>query len=548
MEVVKDAGKVGKEKHPRKVDTWLNYGTAGFRARAELLDHVLYRIGLLAALRSKSKGGVTIGVMITASHNPECDNGVKLVDPAGEMLEASWEKHAAHLANVNDADVSECLKSLIAALAIDLTIQPNIVFARDTRPSSEVLAQSLRDGLDVMQTHYTDYGVLTTPQLHYMVRCHNTKGQYGEATEDGYYKKLSTAFINLRGQKSVSGHYQPHICIDGANGVGALKMAQMMTYLKETITVDVYNDGKQGKLNDQCGADYVKIQQMAPQGLTLGLGMRCASFDGDADRIVFYYLDQGEKFCLLDGDKIATLIAGYLKELVTQSGLDLDLGLVQTAYANGSSTRFINNKLHVPVACVPTGVKHLHQRALQFDIGVYFEANGHGTVLFSEKAEKKVKELIIGTGVPEDQRLAALRLSAVIDLINQTVGDAVSDLLLVETVLLDKGWSIADWNAAYTDLPNRQLKVKVKDRTVIQTTDAERRATAPAGLQTEIDNLVALYNEARAFVRPSGTEDIVRIYAEADTRTNADKLAYEVSVQVYQLAGGIGKMPTPPTS
>jgi len=43
---------------------------------------------------------VTIGVMITASHNPECDNGVKLVDPAGEMLEASWEKHAAHLANV----------------------------------------------------------------------------------------------------------------------------------------------------------------------------------------------------------------------------------------------------------------------------------------------------------------------------------------------------------------------------------------------------------------------------------------------------------------
>jgi len=35
--------------------------------------------------------------------------------------------------NYSDADVSECLKSLIAALEIDLTIQPNIVFARDTR-------------------------------------------------------------------------------------------------------------------------------------------------------------------------------------------------------------------------------------------------------------------------------------------------------------------------------------------------------------------------------------------------------------------------------
>jgi len=37
----------------------------------------------------------------------------------------------------------------------------------------------------------------------------------------------------------------------------------------------------------------------------------------------------------------------------------------------------------VPVACEPTGVKHLHHRALQFDIGVYFEANGHGTVSIS---------------------------------------------------------------------------------------------------------------------------------------------------------------------
>ena len=26
-------------------------------------------------------------------------------------------------------------------------------------------------------------------------------------------------------------------------------MAQMMIYLKETLTVDIYNDGKQGKLN-----------------------------------------------------------------------------------------------------------------------------------------------------------------------------------------------------------------------------------------------------------------------------------------------------------
>lgn len=38
--------------------------------------------------------------MITASHNPEPDNGVKLVDPHGEMLEQSWEVLATKLANV----------------------------------------------------------------------------------------------------------------------------------------------------------------------------------------------------------------------------------------------------------------------------------------------------------------------------------------------------------------------------------------------------------------------------------------------------------------
>ena len=39
------------------------------------------------------------------------------------------------------------------------------------------------------------------------------------------------------------------------------------------------------------------------------------------------------------------LVAGYLKELLQESGLQLNLGLVQTAYANGSSTRYINENL-----------------------------------------------------------------------------------------------------------------------------------------------------------------------------------------------------------
>lgn len=31
------------------------------------------------------------GLMITASHNLEEDNGIKLIDPTGDMLEETWE-------------------------------------------------------------------------------------------------------------------------------------------------------------------------------------------------------------------------------------------------------------------------------------------------------------------------------------------------------------------------------------------------------------------------------------------------------------------------
>lgn len=58
----------------------------------------------------------------------------------------------------------------------------------------------------------------------------------------------------------------------------------------------------------------------------------------------------------------------------------------------------------------------------------------------------------------------------------------------------------------------------MSDRRVIDTTDAERRAVSPAGLQEAIDTLVKKHRLARSFVRPSGTEDVVRVYAEAETQ------------------------------
>lgn len=54
------------------------------------------------------------------------------------------------------------------------------------------------------------------------------------------------------------------------------------------------------------------------KGIEINPGERGCSFDGDADRIVYYYNDSQGRFHLLDGDKIATLISIFLKELLTQ--------------------------------------------------------------------------------------------------------------------------------------------------------------------------------------------------------------------------------------
>lgn len=385
--------------------------------------------------------------------------------------------------------------------------------------------------------------MLTTPQLHYMVRCHNTAGGYGEGTELGYYKKLSKAFLQLRAMTSKEKPQE--IKLDGANGVGGSKITQLVSHMKGELPLTVYNEGNIEKMNEKCGADFVKLHQCEPEGMTISVGDKCVTYDGDADRVMYFFIDDEKKFRLLDGDRIATLIAGYLKEKIDQAEITLDkeLGLVQTAYANGSSTKYAQEELKVPVAFAKTGVKYVHHRAEQFDIGVYFEANGHGTILFSADAVSKVNKMAKSAEAGSDQQKAALELVSTIDLINQSVGDAMSDMLVVETILNSRRWDLPKWYSCYNDLFNRQLKVKVQDRTVLKTSEIETEALEPKGLQDAINKAVAKFSQARSFARPSGTEDVVRVYAESDSREDADALALEVSQLVYDFAGGVGDRP-----
>lgn len=217
--------------------------------RADKLEYVMYRMGLLATLRSRVKNGRTIGVMITASHNPEPDNGVKLVDPMGEMLEQSWEKLATDLVNVTDLELQKEVEKIVRTHNIDLGSASCVYVGMDNRYHSPILLKAVSDGVLALKGNVRSFGIVTTPMLHYLVVCSNSNGAYGMATEEGYYFKLITAFKALRGSEFEKGNYKNRLLFDGANGVGARKMVQFLKRMDNELAVDVYNKGE-GKINE----------------------------------------------------------------------------------------------------------------------------------------------------------------------------------------------------------------------------------------------------------------------------------------------------------
>jgi phosphoacetylglucosamine mutase len=555
------------------------YGTAGFRYHHELLPPVMIRMGIFACFRSAAVHGDSVGIMITASHNPVQDNGIKLADSNGGMLPIQWEKMATDMANSDDINVDDIVQTKMV-----------VHVGYDTRPHSLPFSKLVISTAIAMGAMVVDHGCITTPMLHYHVlrsNPHNTPnvmlcGSKGANFQMEYIQSIIGSYIALLSTKktvekpSSKCRQRRELVVDCACGVGGSMIPHLNKLLERynseggilfnesLVQLIPINLPGEGPLNEKCGAEYVQKQQKLPtiySRIDFPLPSHyVASLDGDADRIVFHYKDKMGKLSLLDGDKIAVLISSFLQEEIdalakaVPEAKDIRCGIVQTAYANGASTYYLKNTVKTKVVIAKTGVKHVHTAAHDhFDVGTYFEANGHGTVLFGSKFYEllaKAEQKLMFTSRSMRSTVAWQRLRVLPSLINQAVGDALSDLFLVDAILYLKDMTCHEWNQIYRDLPSRQCKVEVVDRSVIHTNENETKATQPKNLQPTIDaaiRAVATNNDIsaspRAFVRPSGTENVVRVYAEAGSQHEADALASEAAAIIFKLCDGVGDLP-----
>jgi phosphoacetylglucosamine mutase len=579
-----------------------NYGTAGFRFKAEFMDGVMVRVGMLSMMillldqknSDVSNKQLSTGVMVTASHNDESYNGVKLANPDGSMLTPPQEYFVMKWVNERDSSAFQTFlekkaQEIVEKFKTRFEIMMRTVFVlnigRDTRSHSEPLSDILIEGAkafmgyvnsanaDPVKFAIRDHGILTTPMLHHIVLHSNRQllPSYIEPknSRKGYIETYAKAYVDLlKGlpttQKGLPTTRPGSLRIDAACGVGFRAVEE----LSEEITklagaesasiaptlLSVHNGEFDGPLNVLCGSEHLQTELEPPTWYTSKSTMKkaikvnsekfpyCCSLDGDADRIVFFGQNTRTDLAqLLDGDKIAILIAHVFKEkfeeanaAATRVGASLPtikIGIVQTAYANGASTDYVKKSLQIPVLLTKTGVKHLHHAAVEnFDVGIYFEANGHGTVVFSNAYENFAQQCLEEHGNPFFVQLHRL--------INPAVGDALCDMLLVDYLLRYLGgWTLEDWNTKlYDDLPSRMLKVSVTDRKIIRCNSDESVCLEPTSVQPLLQTAMKTVKNGRCFVRPSGTEDVVRVYAEAKTRKEADALANEAAKIVFFLS------------
>lgn len=435
-----------------------------FRSKAINIINFSYFFGQIIASMCH-KYNKNYGIMITASHNNYEDNGLKIVDNKGFIID-----------NQEKKQIIDCYFKNKLFDEKNNNNKYKIYFGYDTRKSSKIIYEKIVNGIH----HYdknikiVNFGLTTTPEHHYRI------------TNENYLYHI-VKMLNMNDNDI-------QIKIDCANGVGKFlfqdiyNLIENKTWIK-TIDFINYNTKQYELLNHHCGSDYYINNKNNYLKLSNGL---YASLDGDADRSIFFEIQNNNMTKLYDGDTLSLIYVYYLINYCHIE--EKDICVVYTSYSN---TGFIEHiKLNYPnimLKCSKTGVKNCEDIARNNrKIGIYFENNGHGTVLNNGSLDLKL-----------------------LNYINPVVGDGVINILLILILLnhMKKKFENFDYTKYY--LSNFQI-CNIENIEEFENDENETILLKPIIIVNEINKIEKKYNLKRIFIRKSKTENVLRVLIESD--------------------------------
>ena len=357
------------------------------------------------------------GVMITASHNPFYDNGIKVINRHGEKLD-----------DATTALIEAYLDGDMKALGIQ--------------------------GDDLPWAHREKIGCI----VDYFA---------GRNRYMGYLISIAShSYRDLR------------IGLDCANGASWMIAKSVFNALgAQTTVIGAEPDGL--NVNADCGSTHIEKLCALVKEKHLDVGF---AFDGDADRCIAVD-EQGN---IVDGDRIMYILANRLKNRGTLN----DNTVVATVMSNSG---FVDALKQKGIACVQTQVG---------DRFVYEAMQGKNYSIGGEQSGHIILKKYATTG---DGILTALMLTEEICAQKRPLSKLSEDLVLYPQLLVN---------------------LRVKDKAAAMEDPDVKQALAEAEEK--------LQGVGRILLRPSGTEPLIRVMAEAKTMELCQELCQLVADKIRE--------------
>ena len=406
---------------------------------------------------------------------------------------------------------------------------PHVLIGRDTRVSGRMLEYALISGLLSAGAEVMRLGVITTPGVSYLTKQQNATAGIMISASHNPARDNGIKFFGSDGFK-LSDEQEAEIeaLIDEANdphkrpsaeglGVseefkeGALKYIQFLT---QTISGDLSGlkvalDGANGAaspLLNRLFADLetdFEVMGASPNGININDGVGSThpeklaefvqetgsdvglAFDGDGDRLIA--IDENGE--IIDGDKILFICGKYLAD----QGRLKQGTIVSTVMSN---------------------------------IGFYKAIEEHDI--------QSVKTQVGDRFVVEEMRKNGYNLGGeqsghIIFLDHHTTGDGLLSGIQLLNVMKKTGRPLSELAAEVTTYPQRLVNIEVVDK---------KEALNNEAIQQVIEAVEEeMAGNGRVLVRPSGTEPLLRVMAEAPTQEEVDAYCERIAEVVRQEVG-----------